>query len=823
MYNTEDISKFVKNLNIIFAHKKYINGKVDYELLEEHLKRTLKYFSIIDKDNNIRKIVKNIISHLLQDYRIEVTKENIDFAFDMFVNAIYLHDLGKINPGFQRRAMDNKEFSKFNIDSENSKHSLLSAVLYIDIYIKKIIKTDKRKKMFCFVFLFSYIISRHHTNLEDVDVMGFCKKIVNKIQKEKDLFINYNDTIDNIKLIEKMYNKFQNKKSIYTYILGKLLFSLIVTCDFSATYEYMQGKEAEVVCDINEQKLIDGYNNRDFIEGIRNRVCKEGINKIRTDIFLESEHNLNENLDKNIFYLEAPTGSGKTNTSINLALNMLKNTDANKMFYIFPFNTLAEQTSQVMDFWEKGKDYMVLNSSTPILNGKDDENTEYERIYFNYQLANFPVVITSHVRFFETLFGTGRENGIWLYKLCNSVVILDEIQSYKNSLWANFINILYTYSKMLNIKIIIMSATLPKLTNLVEKEVDICNLIEGEKYFQNELFKNRVKLDFSMLQDKKRKEERKINIEDVADKVVEVYSSDKSKKILIEFIFKKTARKFFEMLKERVELKDAVIVELSGDDNKFERQKIINKIKDREINIVVSTQVIEAGVDIDMDIGFKDISVLDSEEQFIGRINRSCKRTGYAYFFDYDDENMIYKNDARTEYKMYDKKWRYVLVNKKFEEYFNEILEKLENSANCYNFNSNLQSFIENAGKLECKEIEGKMKLIDNKNYQIVLNYEYSCNGKMYKGSEVWSQYKELLENKENMDYGKLKIKLSIVKELLDMFTFNISGDGKEVEVKNYTEKMGNMFYFENGKEYISSDGKFEREKFEQSMGGMFI
>ena len=73
------------------------------------------------------------------------------------------------------------------------------------------------------------------------------------------------------------------------------------------------------------------------------------------------------------------------------------------------------------------------------------------------------------------------------------------------------------------------------------------------------------------------------------------------------------------------------------------------------------------------------------------------------------------------------------------------------------------------------------------------------------------------------MDYGELKTKLSIVREKLDMFTFNISGNYRDREVKNYTERIGNIFYFENGEEYISEDGKFEREKFEQSMGGMFI
>lgn len=65
---------------------------------------------------------------------------------------------------------------------------------------------------------------------------------------------------------------------------------------------------------------------------------------------------------------------------------------------------------------------------------------------------------------------------------------------------------------------------------------------------------------------------------------------------------------------------------MTGNSNIQERKDIINEIKELESVILVATQVIEAGVDIDMDIGYKDISRLDSEEQFMGRINRSCKK-----------------------------------------------------------------------------------------------------------------------------------------------------------------------------------------------------
>ena len=77
-------------------------------------------------------------------------------------------------------------------------------------------------------------------------------------------------------------------------------------------------------------------------------------------------------------------------------------------------------------------------------------------------------------------------------------------------------------------------------------------------------------------------------------------------------------------------------------------KRILDKVKKATDTIIlVSTQVIEAGVDIDMDIVYKNISKLDSEEQFLGRINRSCKKEGIAYFFEVDEASNIYKDDVR--------------------------------------------------------------------------------------------------------------------------------------------------------------------------------
>ena len=107
------------------------------------------------------------------------------------------------------------------------------------------------------------------------------------------------------------------------------------------------------------------------------------------------------------------------------------------------------------------------------------------------------------------------------------------------------------------------------------------------------------------------------------------------------------------------------LYELSGDDNKAFREYVIDKTNDKEV-VIVATQVIEAGVDIDMDLGFKDISTLDSEEQFLGRINRSCKKSemnSIVYFFNMDDAEKIYKNDNRLEFDLRIKEYQEILLN----------------------------------------------------------------------------------------------------------------------------------------------------------------
>lgn len=815
-YNLVDLKKFLNNINILYAHRKIVDGSEVRETLIQHSDLVMKYFNELDENKNTLIAVKNIIDNLVTDYTELNNNVCKEFILEMFVNGVYLHDVGKSNPAFQYNAMGNNYFAQTVKWHLSKNHSLLSALIYCDIFYKKAKELKLSRQVNPIINSFAYMISRHHSYLENVTIKQFSTLMLSIVEVEEQMLCNYIDQVD-IKTL-KQNTKNNVFKSEYLYILLKLFYSILTTCDFSATYEFMNGSKADICSDADLNRLVEKFENRELTKCIRSGNSVDGINKLRTDIFLECEKNLKVNQDKYIYYLEAPTGSGKTNTSINIAMNLVKDIGCNNVFYVFPFNTLAEQTSQVMDFWENNRDFIVINSTTPILQHKsDDENTEYERVYFNYQLANFPVVITSHIRLFNAIFGVTRDDTIWLYKLCNSVIILDEIQSYRNSLWSKFINILYKFARTLNFKIVIMSATLPKLDSLIktDNESFVCDLIDSKKYFKSPLFKDRVKLNFDYLNTP-------MSVGQVAELVVDIFRKNRDKTILIEFIKKKSARICFNLLQE-ILAQEGDIAELTGDDNKAIRRSIIDKIKNRRINIVVATQVIEAGVDIDMDIGFKDISTLDSEEQFIGRINRSCKRDGLVYFFDCDDEKSVYKNDVRTELTIRNKEIREILQNKNFGKYYSEVFDKLKYIANSYDHNSNDYQFEKSVREIQFTEVNKALKLIDTVSYQIVLNYICYTDNIRYSGREVWNQYKSLLRNENNLSYGQLKIELSRIRAILDLFTFNMIGSYKNAEIHNFTENIGSLFYYDDGDRYITADGKFDREKFVEDSRGEFI
>lgn len=787
--------------NIYYAHSKKESS--NRELLLSHLELTYSYYEKMEKYKNLD---TKVISMILKIFNVslELAKE----IYELFKAAIYYHDIGKINPLFQKNKMQND--LKLEAENNDSLHAALSARIYIEYMLKlmneKINDMDERIVIYYAIFCFGYIISRHHTSLESINELKSAIKD-RKVPQISDFDDQKCEMLDQIeKFIERA-----NPDPIGIYILCKILYSCLVTADFYATYEFMTGNKVPVDVE-KDSELFREYTDSELYKKIReyqkDKGILQGINKLRSDMFLETEKTLMENLDSNIFYIEAPTGAGKTNIAINVAKTLYENDkDIKSVQYIFPFNNIIEQTAETFErYFKKYKDFMVINSSSSMVSD-NDENLDYEKVYIKNAFRQFPIVITSHVNIFDSLFGNGKEENYSLYHLIDSVIVIDEIQSYSNGIWREIIECLSKYSSFLNIKFVIMSATLPRLDRLLKtdkKHVKFCSLIEdSQKYYQNDIFKNRVSLNFDLLESKIDKE-----------KLINEILKHKDKKVLAEFIKKDTADEVYNML---CDLNLNVQI-LTGDDNKLRRTKIIKMAKEDNPIIIVATQTIEAGVDIDMDIGFKDISFIDSEEQFLGRINRaSTKKECIAYFFDLDDARGIYPNDNRLEYSLKRDDVKVWLKDKSFDRFYEKLMDKIYDKTEKYN-NDNIEKFYNNCSNIDFKAVQRKMELIKNDMIQIFLNYNIEFDGQNLSGKEIFGEYKALCMD-DSLSYAEKKIKLSKISEKLNLFIYNLYKD--KIKIVD-GEQFGGFYYVDDGEKYIEN-GRFNKKKYLEKGEELFL
>lgn len=817
------LEKIIININQCYGHRS--DGY--QETINEHIQLCTKYLKEIFKLKKLDSILKSFNISLGEG----VSDEGKEMFNELFFNTITFHDTGKINPFFQSEKMANLVINYLNPPKNlESDHSKLSAYMYLGYYLNKLdgFKKSDYKILKTIVYINAFVISRHHSKIND-----FRTRFIDNFDSDDELekrIIDWVNDDEFVKLFkddfsftplkqkgcENLFKKLKKQsinKQIDLYVYVRFLYSLLVSCDYYATSEFYGDNRNNVMLkDADFSEIIKLYNNSELITKIRkNDIGKEKINGLRRKIFLEAERNLIENIDKNIFYLEAPTGSGKSNTALNLSLRLVENNDnLNKIVYVYPFNTLVEQNlASLKKIFGNSKimnNIAVVNSNTPF---KTDENfsDEYQKALLDRQFLTYPIILTTHVSLFDTFFGNNRESAFGLCQYANSVIVLDEIQNYRIEIWNEIIIFLKEFAKILNLKIIIMSATLPDLELLTDDRSNSVSLITNpQEYFLNPIFKDRVKTDYSLM-----------HVENTEEALLNhVLEMNKlKKKIMIEFIVRKSAEKFYRQLKE-IEL-DCEVLFISGFDSVLEREKIIETVKTSKHLILVATQVIEAGVDIDMDIGYKDISKLDSEEQFMGRINRSCREDGkgIVYFFNLNKATNIYKEDDRVVQKnltLFNDDMKEVLLEKNFNYYYQKLLMTLANRAKKSEEKNVANFFRDYVACLDYNAVSKRMELILDTRDRVTIflgRTVTDIDGNEFDGKAIWNGYVDLLKNNE-MDYAKKVYELSVVKSMMNYFMYQVIKKNQF----DFKEQIGDIYYIENGDDYIL-DGKLNTALFE--------
>lgn len=697
-----------------FAHLSRDNN--EKESLYEHSRLVSDYCLKLLDVHGIEIAIDGIAKKMIKNLAIKNPKNWGNSLKEVFFGCILYHDLGKINPNFQVQKMSNIVFKENKKLSFQSNHSFLGAYIYSNIFLKRILEdnelSDDNDKLLLYfiVLLFSSAINKHHSPTINSDFAFENNKVDECFSFLKEYSIQFDETDSKSFFLgaQDIFAEFQSivsNEDVYfeIFTLTKLAYSLLTASDFYATNEYMNGIKVDEfgVLEFETKKQLsnkfktvkpynsDLYSRFDYYTAVSFESLQErnalNLNILRQKLTAEMISNLRENKNASCFYIEAPTGAGKTNLSLAFATELFNlDSSLNKIFYVFPFTTLITQTfSSIKETLEIDENSIIqIHSKAGFHEPTDGGYGNQKQLYVDNLFVNYPIALLSHVRFFDILKGNEKESNYLFHRLCNSVIVIDEIQTYNPEHWDKIVYFLANYSKLLNTRILIMSATLPKIDALHDKlSGSFISLIsQREEFFKNPNFAGRVSFDFSLIDQLQKpenndKEDYLVNLANFLFEKSEQYSSNSNGKVktLIEFITKKTAALFLEIIRQHSYSKDYIIYLLSGDILEFRRKQIIESIKgvDNSKVIVVSTQVIEAGVDIDMDLGFKDKSLIDSDEQLSGRINRNASKNGcIVYIFDCDNTKTIYGKDTRYKVQQTDKEiyddYRQILIEKQF-------------------------------------------------------------------------------------------------------------------------------------------------------------
>lgn len=769
------LSTYLLDAGNYYAHLPKIEG-FSVETIEEHVDLVNRYFEKLVVSHELDSVIDRLINGILA----QVDLETGNYIKSLFVNAIVFHDFGKINEHFQSEKMKNEKFidNSRSYSPISSNHSSLSAFIYLTKHLNEIaLEKGSNPLLVTSCLYLAYSIFKHHGRAFDDDsslTISFAELNAKNDWLEVEQFLfTYLDCyqfkihpkilslIGNDRLLnERPFVDYVNSFELYA--LCRLNFSLLTASDYLATNEYMNSLPIDDFGVLTQERIDELYQNvsqREWIDEVQkkknynkgtyealesyqllNPKEKSGcnLNVLRKEMGVEVIRNIRKHHQSNLFFIEAPTGGGKTNLSILATAELLKIYEGkyNKVFYVFPFTTLITQTYAVVRdmLGLKEEEIIELHSKAGLKpnTGDDDKYGDEKQNYINHLFVNYPFCLLSHIRFFDILKTNEKETNYLLHRLANSIVVIDELQSYNPSHWDKVIYFIRQYAEKFNIKFILMSATLPKLDKLSVIKQDVHDFVyllpkAKEQYFNNPNFAGRVDFNFDLF------ERTNLSLGELAENVIEAsrdyqkydFGSAKPKGsvyTIVEFIYKQSATDFYDTILKG-EFFDEIFV-LSGTILEHRRKEIINYLKNpsnrKKKIILITTQVVEAGVDIDMDLGFKDRSIIDSDEQLAGRINRNVnKENCILYLFNLNKESVIYGKDYRykiTKEQIKSDEYKRILAQKDFDALYDKIFaakNKLNNNENFENFNE-YELAIQ---KLKFQTVNDSFRLIEQKNF----------------------------------------------------------------------------------------------------------
>ncbi|MEX0639782.1 MAG: CRISPR-associated helicase Cas3' [Nitrosopumilaceae archaeon] len=515
-----------------------------------------------------------------------------------------LHDVGKINPWYQEifhATQDRKKIQEQVSEKFVQQHSIFSAWATKYLLSKIGLEYDVIDKILVLIYGHHSTIrgslgepKQGHQFKASHDVMkesikDFSSQVSGIVEFSK---LNWNSCIENFQMPVLFDLELNSHNTPDDFLEMSVAFSCLLQADrgsfndwsipkFDLTIDTTSLAKPNQMINLSSSAILQ----QEKMRSMRNRFQKEVM----------------ENFDysEKVIVIHAPTGIGKTKVFLDLISKYKGDKTIQRVFYFSPLLALTEDFERkfesTLEDKKQASDVLIYNHmfAESLEEKRKDSDEGYDREWnFLIESFNKQFVITTTQRFLMTIYSNTAKEKLKMASFRNSILIIDEVQTIPKFILSNLKDIFQKMGQYMGTKIILVSATIPNEINEI----------------------NKVKISKELLDDYLDQTQKQITIETLDIPTLIINKT---------LVMANTRKKAVNLYNSIVQIhKDQTKIYLSSGIRKKDRIDILNNLHKKENYILVSTQVVEAGVDISFSNIYREAAPLDNIIQVMGRLNR---------------------------------------------------------------------------------------------------------------------------------------------------------------------------------------------------------
>lgn len=600
-------------------------------------------------------------------------------------NLGLLHDIGKYQPGFQQHLRD---------ASIKIEHAFCGA---------------RESRVYAMPGA-DYCIAGHHGGLPDIGTPAdrsdesTLQARLKRVSQDYSAYLSEISPVktdSNPMLLPQVQDLVSAKKQFAFWI--RMMFSSLVDADFLDTERFCNDREREP-SEADFTHMLFSIEKK-----LSSFPCMTKVQKARKNLSEQVLAHAGD--DAQIYTINMPTGGGKTLASMRLALELVKRYDCKRIIYVIPYTSIIEQNAQVFrDIF--GEDMVLEHHCNFDYDGIENADTA-QKLALAAENWDFPVIVTTNVQFFESIYGNKPSQMRKLHNIAQSVIVFDEAHMFPALFYQPCLEAIKLLVRDYGCKALLLSATMPDFRKWLGEfgcdGLNICDVIDDKTVFR--AFERCVIEDLG-----------------ITGKESLLARAASHQSALIVVNTRRAARELYNSLSgEKYHLSTYM--------TKLDRSRVLNNVKDALRQgrrfVLVSTSLIEAGVDLDFDAVFRERAGMDNILQAAGRCNREGRENTdktRTYVFDFEEEDLKTKDKhmIAKQFVCEDVMRTYGTSDRAIRAYFDRIFTYGKETMSEYDF----AKFITSMGFNFASYAE-KFKLIDDDSRSVVVVYpddEVQCN-----------------------------------------------------------------------------------------------